>query len=129
VSPQFLLIDDNRDGRCLIARAIQRKHPDAPLREFPTFAAAGAALAEMKPDPESWIVLVGRTPEYATAALVAAVCAAHPRVPIIALGRPDEARASLEAGATHFLAYEAWLLLGAMIERVTATWSAAPRAR
>lgn len=127
MQPQFLLIDDNRDGRELIARAVQRKYRDAPLRDFPEFAAAVPVLAEVGADPGDWIVLAGRTAEHGTTALVAAIRAAHPHVPIIALGRQDEARASLEAGATHFLAYEAWLLLGVMVERVISAWPATPR--
>jgi DNA-binding NtrC family response regulator len=126
VQPRFLLIDDNRDGRSVIARAVQRKYRDDTLREFPTFAAARPALVELGTDPDNWIVLGGRTTEYETVALVAAIRAAHRRVPLIALGRPEEAFASLAAGATHFLAYEAWLLLGVMVERVTSGW-AAPR--
>jgi hypothetical protein len=121
VQPQFLLIDDNRDGRSIIARAVQRKYHAAPLREFTAFAAAAPALQSLGPDPGTWIVVTGQTSEYDPVALAAAVRTTHSRVPIIALGRNDAA-AALASGATHFLEYEAWLLLGVIIERVIASW-------
>jgi CheY-like chemotaxis protein len=124
VQPQFLLIDDNRDGRSIIARAVQRKYHAAPLREFTAFAAAAPALQRLETDPGNWIVVTGQTSEHDPVALAAAVRAAHSRVPIIALGR-NEAAAALASGATHFLEYEAWLLLGVMIERVIAEWKGA----
>ena len=116
---QFLLIDDNRDGRSVIARAVQRKYHDAPLHEFAVFTAAVPALRSMPADPGTWIVMTGKTAEHDPVALVAAVRAEHPRVPIIALGR-NETEAALAAGATHFLEYEAWLLLSGLIGRVIA---------
>ncbi len=127
--PQFLLIDDNRDGRSVIARAMQRKYPDAPLRAFASFPAAAGALAEVPADPHNWIVVIGRTPASGTVELAGTVRAAHARVPLIALGRKEDARAALAAGATHFLEYEAWLLLGVMVERVMAEWPKTPPAR
>jgi DNA-binding NtrC family response regulator len=117
VEPQFLLIDDNRDGRCIIARAVQRKYREALLHEFPAFAAAAPALARLAANPAGLIVVTGRTSEHDPVALVAAVRAVHSGVPIIAMGR-NEATAALAAGATHFLEYDAWLLLGNLIERV-----------
>lgn len=129
MQPRFLLIDDNRDGRSVIARAVQRKYRDAPLHEFGTFAAAVPTLTTLGAEAGNWIVVAGRTGEYATATLVAAIHATHPRVPIVALGREDEAEASLAAGASQFLAYEAWLLLGGVVEKVTAAWSASPQAK
>jgi len=122
VQPQFLLIDDNRDGRSIIARAIQRKYLEASLYAFAAFSAAAPTLQEIEADPGRWIIVTGQTAEHDPVALVAAVRAAHPRVPIIALGR-NNATAALAAGATHFLEYEAWLLLGVMIERVVASWN------
>lgn len=121
MQPQFLVIDDNRDGRCVVARAVQRKFHEAPLHEFATFAAAAPVLQGMAADPGTWIVVTGQTSEHAPVALAAAVRAMHSRVPIIVLGH-NEAAAALASGATHFLEYEAWLLLGKLIERVTDGW-------
>jgi hypothetical protein len=122
MDPQFLLIDDNRDGRCVIARAVQRKFDEAPLHEFAALSAAEPMLQGIGADPGTWIVVTGRTAEHTPVALAAAVRAMHPRVPIIVLGH-NEAAAALAAGATHFLEYEAWLLLGRLIERVTGGWA------
>jgi len=114
---QFLLIDDNRDGRCVIARAVQRKFHEAPLHEFVTFAAALPLLRSLETDPGSWIVVTGQTSEHDPVALAAAVRAVHPQVLLIVLGH-NQAAAALAAGATHFLEYEAWLLLGRLIEGI-----------
>lgn len=124
MQPQFLLIDDNRDGRSVIVRAVQRKYPEASLLEFTAFSAAAPVLGKLEADPGNWIVVTGQTAEHGPVALVAAARAAHPRVPIIALGR-NHAPAAVTAGATHYLEYEAWLLLGVIIERVSAGWKPA----
>lgn len=121
MQPQFLVIDDNRDGRCVIERAVQRKFHEAPLHAFATLAAAAPVLQRVAAEPGAWIVVTGQTPEHAPVALAAAVRAMHARVPIIVLGH-NEAAAALASGATHFLEYEAWLLLGRLIERVTEEW-------
>lgn len=129
MQPRFLLIDDNRDGRSVIARAVQRKYRDAALHDFMMFSAAVPRLAAMEAEPKHWIVLADRTTEHATTDLVAAIRTAHPRVPSLRLGGRDEAPATLAAGVTHFLAYAAWLLLAGLVERVNAVWLATPHAQ
>lgn len=120
MQPLFLLIDDNRDGRSVISRAVQRKYGEALRHDFPLLQLAAGTLRSLGDVPHPWIAVVGRTPEHDTPGLVAAVRAIQPRIPVIALGRNEEAHASLAAGADQFLDYEAWLLLGVMVERITA---------
>jgi len=126
VQPQFLIVDDNRDGRSVIVRAVHRKYPEAVTREFAEFSKTKPVLAQLPPDAGAWVVLAGRAADLEGVALVAAIRGAHARVPIIALGQSADARATLAAGADHFLEYEAWLLVGVMVERVMATWPSAP---
>ena len=123
MQPQFLVIDDNRDGRCVVARAVQRKFHEAPVHEFASFGAAEMALENLGTSPGPWIVVTGQTADHASPALVAAVRAANSNVPIISLGH-NEAEPALASGATHYLEYEAWLLLGGLIDRMTAAWKA-----
>ena len=121
MDPLFIIIDDNRDGHFVLARALFRHYPTATTHEYRDFESARAALAALTVDGGTAVVLLHRTPALEGAALVRAVRAVHPCVPVVALGHPSAAADSLAAGATRFLDYEAWLGLGTMVKELERT--------
>jgi len=118
---QFLIIDDNRDGRFVLSRALFQKYRSATLHEFRDLAAARESLEKLPLDGGQTVVLLHRTPQLEGAALIRSVRALHRRVLIVALGDPAIAGQAIEAGATCFLEYAAWLRLGPMIKDLEGT--------
>jgi DNA-binding NtrC family response regulator len=118
---QFIIIDDNRDGRFVLSRALFRDYRTATLHEFRDLMAARELLAKLPPDGGQTVVLLHRTAQLAGAELIRSVRALHPGVILVALGAPASARTAIEAGATCFLEYEAWLRLGPMIKELEAS--------
>jgi len=121
MDPLFIIIDDNRDGHFVLARALFRHYPAATTHEYRDFESARDPLAALSEGGGRAVVLLHRTPALEGAALVRAVRGVHPSVPVVALGHPSTGKEALAAGATRFLDYEAWLGLGTMVKELERT--------
>lgn len=115
----FLVIDDNRDSSSLISRALLQRFSQAGLSEFSSFAAARDPLLQLPLESPGYVVIAGRVPDLHTVPLVRAVRVCHRSVPVVAMGEAIDESEALQAGANRFIEYEAWLLLGPTIERLT----------
>jgi DNA-binding NtrC family response regulator len=113
---QFIIIDDNRDERFVLSRALFCHYPAATLHEHREFDSARDALVKLPGDGGQAVVLLHRIPGAEGVGLIRAMRELHGQVTMIALGDPADARKALEAGATQFLDYEAWLRLGTLIK-------------
>lgn len=113
---RFLIIDDNRDERSLLSRALVGHYPAAPAQEYRDFESAREVLAGLVSEEDQTVVLVHRTQKMEGADLVRCIRKANSRIPIIALGEARAAEEVLAAGATRFLPYEAWLRLGRLVK-------------
>ena len=110
--PHFLIIDDNPDGRFLVAKTILRKFPTAVILECQTAEAAFAAM-----DGQAISAVVShRTFDAAGVELVRQLRKRNADVPILMMSGIDRHDDALLAGANAFLTYEQWLLVGSMIE-------------
>jgi CheY-like chemotaxis protein len=110
--PHFLIVDDNPDGRFLVAKTILRKFPTAVILECQT---AEAAFAAMQGQVISAIVS-HRTFDAAGVELVTELRKRNSNVPILMMSGIDRHEDALLAGANAFLTYEQWLLVGSTIE-------------
>lgn len=108
----FSILDDNPDGRYMLSRTILRRFPRSVVNESQDL---DAALEAMKNCPPS-AVLVHRTLEADQIQAIQRIRAEQPNIPIVALSG-DEKRESdaLKAGATKFLHYDRWLIIGTVL--------------
>jgi CheY-like chemotaxis protein len=113
-SKRFLIIDDNADGRSLLSRTLLRKFPDAAIVECQD---AATAVATVQTLPVS-AILVHRAGEHDGVSLIRLLRQEKPDVPIIAVSGIDRSAASLGAGATRFLNYDQWLMVGKLAEEL-----------
>lgn len=111
---KFLVIDDNPDGRALLARTLRRKYPHASITETgESGTAIGAAAAE------KWTAIVAhRAGEMDGEALVRALRSVAPDTAILAVSGIDRTQVMKAAGATGFLLYDAWLMAGNAVEKL-----------
>lgn len=115
---EFIIIDDNRDGRFVLSRALFRHYPTKTLHEYRDFESARESLEKLPADGGQTVVLLHRTPAIEGAELVQSVRNVHSRVTIVVLGSPMIEAQALSAGADRFLDYEAWLGLGTMVKNL-----------
>lgn len=111
-APQFLIIDFHPESRYLLVKTLLRKFPGATIHECDD---ADRAEAIARTERLSAIV-THRTIEESGADLVRRFRAADPQVPIVMVSGIDRERDALEAGATSFLHYDEWLLIGSVVE-------------
>lgn len=110
----FLIIDDNPDGRFLIAKTLLRKFPNSTIVECQT---ADAAFRALKGQPVSLIVS-HRTFEFDGVSLIRELRAQTPDVPIVMTSGIDRRDAALTAGADGFLTYDEWLMVGNYVAKL-----------
>ena len=115
-APEFLVIDDNRDSRFLLAKTLLRKFPDAILHECETSA---AALAAVRTRPLAAIIS-HRTADTPGLDLLVELRALNRTVPIIMVSGIDRKAAALAAGADRFFLYDEWLRIGTVVDDVVA---------
>lgn len=108
---RFLIVDDNPDGRSLLTRTLLRKFPRALLTECsdPDRAATSAQVGAFD------AIVVHRAGELTGIELIALIRKAAPDVPLIYISGVDRGREALDAGASAFLNYDAWLGLGTLV--------------
>jgi len=108
---KFLVIDDNADGRSLLARTLLRKFPQSLTIECAEAAAATRTAGTEQLDA----IIVHRAREMEGVDLIPLLREISPRIPIIYVNGPDRSQAALAGGATSCLSYDAWLRLGTVI--------------
>lgn len=112
----FLVVDDNPDGRALLVRTLRRKYPTSVIVE-----AGDGRLAVEFARTRTWHVIVAhRAGEMDAVSLIRELRAAAPNTAILGVSGIDRATAMKTAGADAFLNYDAWLLLGIVIEQLVA---------
>lgn len=110
----FLVIDDNADGRFLLSKSLLRKFPRCLVLEC---IDAEMAVATLKSQPVS-AVLAHRAADVDGLTLVKLLREASPQVPILFLSGIDRAESGKAAGATEFLNFDAWLMVGPVVARL-----------
>lgn len=110
----FLIIDDNPDGRFLIAKTLLRKFPNSVIVESQSAESAFRALETQRPS----LIVSHRTFEFDGIALIQELRSRAPRVPIIMASGIDRREAALAAGADAFLTYDEWLMVGNHVARL-----------
>lgn len=108
---KFLVIDDNADGRSLLARTLLRKFPQSLTIECAEAVAATRTAGTEKLDA----IVVHRAREMEGVDLIPLLRELRPDIPIIYVSGPDRSEAALSKGATSCLSYDAWLRLGTVI--------------
>ncbi len=108
---KFLVIDDNADGRSLLARTLLRKFPQSLTIECAEAAAATRTASSEQLDA----IVVHRAREMEGVDLIPLLRMINPDIPIIYVSGPDRSQAALAGGATSCLSYDAWLRLGTVI--------------
>ncbi len=106
---RFLVIDDNPEGRFLVSKTLLRKFPSAELTECQT---AETAFTILDRGDRVSLIVCHRTFELDGASLVRELRSRNATVPILMMSGINRTDAALAAGATAFLTYEEWLMVG-----------------
>src|SRR3954451_5846037 len=104
----FLVIDDNGDGRALLAKTILRKFPAAIVQECQNAASAVSIAGRDGLDA----IVVHRLWDMDGATLIRTLRHINQDVPIIAVSGIDRAQEAIAAGASRFVLYDEWLRIG-----------------
>jgi CheY-like chemotaxis protein len=107
----FLVVDDNADSRFLLVKTLQRKFPDAVIRECQDSEAA-VLYAQ---DPDLSAIIAHRAADLDGISLIRALRAANPQVIILMVSGLDRTHSAIRAGATCFLNYDEWLRVGSIV--------------
>jgi CheY-like chemotaxis protein len=112
--PRFLIIDDVDENRFLLAKTLLRKFPGSVITECDDSA---TALTTARTDSPTAVV-VHRARDLDGLSLVRAIRASDRDTPIIMVSGRESCPEAIEAGATAFLNYEAWLRIGTVVAEV-----------
>jgi CheY-like chemotaxis protein len=108
----FLIVEHNPDGLELISWTLARKYPDASIQHVVETCDAIEILQRDSVDA----VIVHRPIGMDGLEAIRAIRDGRPAIPIIMVSSVDYSREAIEAGATSFLHYDAWLVLGGVVE-------------
>jgi CheY-like chemotaxis protein len=111
---KFLIVDDNADSRFLLVKTLLRKFPQAVLQETQDGESALALAQEEGLDA----VVVHRAAEVDGLTLVRMLRQANRILPIVMVSGIDRTKTAIEAGATTFLSYDAWLRIGTVVAEI-----------
>jgi ActR/RegA family two-component response regulator len=120
--PEFLLIDDNADNRFLLAKTLIRKYPNALVQECQDSTPAMVAARRST----LTAAVVHRASDVDGLPMVEMIRQARPTLPILFVSGGDARAKALEAGATAFLNYDAWLRVGVVMEEMLRPGVSAP---
>ena len=104
----FLIVDDDPDGRFLVAKTLLRKFPKAAITECQDAEAAFLIFDRQLVS----LIICHRTFEFDGIALIAEFRKRNASVPILMMSGIDRKNPALAAGADAFLTYEEWLMVG-----------------
>src|SRR3954463_14258680 len=110
--PKFLVVDDIAENRYLLAKTLLRKFAGSLVQECEDSAPAVAAAQH---DRLSAIV-VHRGADVDGLTMIRMLRQVNPSVPIIMVSGRESCPGAIEAGATAFLNYDAWLRIGSVVE-------------
>jgi CheY-like chemotaxis protein len=113
-SRRFLIVDDNADSRFLLVKTLLRKFPLAVLQETQE---GDAALAMLRSEPFDAII-VHRAAEVDGVTLIGMLREINSTIPLVMVSGLDRTRQAMEAGATTFLSYDAWLRIGTVVDEI-----------
>jgi len=122
MSKTFLVIDADADGRALLVGTLMRVFPDGAVTECQD---ARMALKLVKGHAYDAIIshrAIGSDPE----TLIRAIRREKRDVPLLAVSGIDRRKQLVAAGATTFLNYEEWLMVGRTIAEMISPQSNAP---
>lgn len=105
---RFLIVEDNADHRFLVAKTLLRKFPKSVLSECQD---ADAAFRILDKEAVS-LIICHRTFEWDGASLVKEFRRRNATVPILMMSGINRAESALAAGASAFLTYDEWLMVG-----------------
>src|SRR2546430_8454477 len=105
---QFLIVDDIAENRYLLSRTLLRKYPLANITECEESEPAVAAARHEKP----LAAIVHRTRDADAPQMVRLLRQVNGTLPIIVVSGRETFPEAIEAGATAFLNYDAWLPIG-----------------
>jgi CheY-like chemotaxis protein len=117
---KFLIVDDNADGRFLLSKTLLRKYPNALLHECQDIEAAVEAVRALPGDAHNSYVIAHRAANVDGQTLISTLRRAHSSIPIIWISSEDRTEQLAKTGATRFLHYDAWLMIGAAVEELSA---------
>src|SRR5215207_3984506 len=120
--PKFLIVDDNADSRFLLVKTLLRKFPQAILQETQDGESAVALVQSGTLDA----VVVHRAAEIDGISLVRNLRQTNPTVPIVMVSGLDRSKAAIDAGASTFLSYDAWLRIGTVVNELISAGKPAP---
>jgi ActR/RegA family two-component response regulator len=107
----FLIVEHNTEGQFLLSKTLKRKFPEA---DVVSCHEASDAVARLQAAPCDAIV-VHRAADADGAATIRQLLAVRPGTLIVMVSGYDRAQEALAAGATVFLPYDEWLLLGTRV--------------
>jgi DNA-binding response OmpR family regulator len=120
---KFLIIDDNPDSRFLLVKTLLRKFPQAVLKETQD---GDTSIAVARSEPLDAVV-VHRAVEMDGVSLVRLVRQVNSTVPIVMVSGIDRSKSAIEAGASTFLSYDAWLRIGSVVAELVGPQSIASK--
>ena len=108
----FLILDDNPDGRFMVSKTLLRKFPQAMIHECADCDVAAEFVKSSQPS----LAIVHRSLDADHVEAIQKLRAINPDLIILALsGDPRKEAEVLNAGATKFLHYDKWLLIGHVV--------------
>lgn len=110
--PKFLVVDDVAENRYLLAKTLLRKFAGSLIQECEDSTPAIAAAQHDR----LTAVIVHRSSDVDGLTLIAMLRRVNPAVPIIMVSGRESCPGAIEAGATAFLNYDAWLRIGTVVE-------------
>ena len=117
---KFLIVDDNSDSRFLLVKTLLRKFPQAILQETQD----GESSVTLARSESLDAVVVHRAAEMDGLTLIRLLRQANRNVPIVMVSGIDRTKSALEAGATTFLSYDAWLRIGTVVAELVSARNA-----
>jgi DNA-binding response OmpR family regulator len=111
---KFLIVDDNPDSRFLLVKTLLRKFPQAVIQETQD---GESAVALTRAEPLDALI-VHRAAEVDGITLIRMLRDVNSSIPIVMVSGLDRAKQAVEAGATTFLNYDAWLRIGTVVAEI-----------
>src|SRR4051812_39021646 len=110
--PKFLVVDDIAENRYLLAKTLLRKFSGSLVQECEDSAPAIAAAQHDRLSA----VIIHRGSDVDGLTMIRMIRRVNPAVPIIMVSGRESCPGAIEAGATAFLTYDAWLRIGTVVE-------------
>ena len=114
---RFLVIDHNPDSGSLLVRSLARKFPQSVIQLAKESGTAAVVAATERLDA----VVLHRTLEDSAVELVRMLRNIDLAMPIVVVSGVDRSEEVLAAGASGFLNYDEWLMVGTFVANAVAT--------